>query len=76
MTSVQEWIAAGGIRKENYAFTVKHGGRAWDVYHFKKDGKPGTMAYRKQDDGWLVDIFCPGHLDEDAVVEKLKKELP
>lgn len=75
MTTVQEWIAQGGVRKEDYAFTVRRGDVAWDVYHFHKDDKAGTMAYRKDGDRWIIDVFCAGHLDRDAVLAKIQSGL-
>lgn len=67
----QEFIAQGGIRKKDFAFTVEVRGTKWDVYHFRKDGKPSTMAYAKIGDTWTIGIFCASYLTMKQVVRKL-----
>lgn len=60
------------IRQEDYAFSVKVAGSMYDVYHFHKDGKPGTFAFRKVGNKWEISILEAGHLKLDAVRKRLK----
>ncbi len=69
----QEFIAQGGIREQDFAFTVEVRGIKWDVYHFRKESKPGTMAYRKTDSEWTIGIFCASYLTTKQVVRKLEE---
>jgi len=69
----QEFIAQGGIREQDFVFTVEVRGNKWDVYHFRKEGKPGTMAYRKTASGWIIGIFCAGYLTTEQAVRKLEE---
>jgi hypothetical protein len=59
------------LSKDTYAFTVKVRGVDWDTHHFVKDGKPGTMAFAKMDDKWVIGVFCAGRLGEQEVVRRL-----
>lgn len=53
-----------------YSLTVK--GTPWDVYYFEKDGKPGTLAYYKNEHGvFVLGLFCEGKLRPGEVQSKL-----
>lgn len=55
-----------------FAFSLYLDSIVWDVYYFKKDGKPGTLAFRKCPDGrFEVGLFRTGRLSPDEVKTKL-----
>jgi hypothetical protein len=64
------------IREEDYAFTVEACGTPWDVYRFVKDGKRGTLAYRKVNDRFQIGLFQVGELTQEEVILQLTKSQP
>jgi hypothetical protein len=63
-----------GVCKEDFAFTVTIGDRAWDVYRFLKNGKPGTLAFSKDDAGkFVIGLFRAGTLNEQQVKSALDR---
>jgi hypothetical protein len=75
--------AVAGITKEDYAFTVEVVDRAYDVYHFYYQGKPGTIAWRLVGGGLLtgenqaaeIIIMEAGHLDRETVERKIRSQI-
>jgi len=63
------------ISEDTYAFTVTVNNVAWDAHYFEKDGKPGTIAFAKIGDKWVIGVFCAGHIDQPAVVERLNRNV-
>jgi hypothetical protein len=57
-----------------HRFTVEAEGRPWDVYSFRKDGKPGTLAISQVDGKWEIGVFCAGTLSEQEVIGKLRED--
>ena len=58
----------------NFAFSVTVNETPYDVYYFKKDGKPSTMAFCKNDNGdFVIGLFCVGNLSLEEVAIKLLK---
>jgi hypothetical protein len=61
-----------GIKREDFAFTVTDPlDQEWDAYYFVKDGKDGTLAFRKDGTRWVIGVLCAGRLTEQQVLEKL-----
>lgn len=63
------------ISENTHAFTVTVNNIAWEAHHFEKDGKLGTIAFAKIGDKWVIGVFCAGHIDEAAVVERLNRDV-
>ena len=55
-----------------YRFSVEAQGHPWDVYSFRKDGQPGTLAFAQIRGEWVIGVFCAGTLSMQEVFEKLK----
>jgi hypothetical protein len=61
-----------GVKKEDYAFTVKARGETWDCYHFKKDGKDGTLGFTKRGESFVIGMFTAGHLTRKQAIKALE----
>lgn len=69
-----------GIRPQDYAFTIEVEGPPSDVYHFRREGKAGTVALRIVNDDrgsreLQIGVFCAGHLNRAEVAQKLHESI-
>ena len=56
------------VQAHDYAFTIEAADAVWDVYRFNKQGKRGTLAFARLDDGtWVIGVLRAGELDEEQV---------
>lgn len=62
-----------GIRPQDYAFTVEARSSKWDVYHFRKNKKWGTLAFRYHEGRWEIGLFKLGKLQRDEAARELDR---
>jgi len=54
-----------------FAFSVVVDGVYYDAYYFEYNGKPGTFAFCKKDDQWVLAMFTAGYLEMDQVIRQV-----
>jgi len=65
------------ISDENFVYVLEVSGSEYHVYHFHKQGKPGTLAFRYHHPRrrFEIAVMCGGHLPREQTLAMIREGL-